>query len=1408
MRRLVTYLFLIITLPTVLFSQAKTVGNTGADYSTLKAAFDAINAGTLTGSITLHIIDNTTETATATLNASGSGSANYTSVNIYPTVTGKTITGNLAAPLISLNGADNVIIDGRLNASGSSVDLTITNTSTSSTSGTSTIRFINDATNNTIKFCLLKGSSVSASGGGIIFFSSSSSGTVGNDGNTIDRNNITSDAAGRPVNVIFSSGTSGKANSENTVSNNNIYNFLKHGTASNGINIGSNTTAWTISSNSFYETSSFTPAASVEYCIIRINYGSGSNFNITGNYIGGQAVGCGGSAWTKTGGYNNTFYAIFLNFDASNSVQGNTIANFNWSNSGSASWTGIHVSTGAVNIGTVSGNTIGSSSGTGSISVTGGANGTIVYGINIASTGNVNCQNNIVGSINTSNNSTDASDIYGINKISAAGPTTISNNLIGSTTTANSINAYSASSGNIQKVTGINSSGLGDITISNNIIANLTNGTTNTSGSVTGLNFNGTTSTNAVYGNFIHSLSATGASNTASIQGIRIEAGVTTYYNNIISLGGNTNSLIYGIYETGNVDESYLFFNTVYIGGSPATGSQNSYGIYNDADGNIRDFRNNIFFNARSNNGASGKHYAISLAGTSLTIDYNDYFISGTGGVLGFLGSDQTTLSAWQAATSQDVNSLNTNPAFTSPGSTVATNYKIGVDLPGIDGTGITTDYGSFSRAVTPSMGAWERAINKWKGSISSSWNTAGNWTSGVVPDLDAQLEFDAAPSNHCILDQNRSVSNIINAQSTYRVVTNGFKLTIKGNLDFTNGAQIDASATNSTIEFAGSTAQSIPSGSFYNDRIYNLTINNSNNVVLSGTLYLLNALNATSGRLDATTNSTTFGFAGTSAQTIETNRFLSNTAYNIIIDNSFGVSLNSNFTINNALTINSGKVFNINAPSTLTVSGTITNNAGNTGLVLKSTANGSDGKLINSTSAVPATVDLYLSGGLSSSGARFHYIVPPVTQMVIIPTLPTSDSLGQARTSLGLNSTNFKGDLLNYNEVVAGGEKNKGWQYFDCYHVTTGFTTLYSTMGYNMYLATNGIMTFKGNLNATDHTFSSLSYTNLGWNLIGNPFPCNYDLNGVSELTGSGDNVDNTIYFNRDGGYAYWNVITGGTTGFSDILPPMQGFFVHLTGSATVTLPASSKTVSSALPSRSKGAKSSGEKGVFVKKVKLVLNNGAVPDEAIVCLIENATNDFDRDYDAYKLFGGISTTPFIYSVLNSEKYAINTIPEPGSEPSVVPLVLEIKEAGNYTINTTEFENLEGTYVTLRHGVVETDLSLNTSYSFYSNAGTFTNFQLVFNNSVTSIEKKNTEDIKVWYNDNYFYFNSPGESFYGKANLEVFDLQGKLVFNKRNINVLPKETQQIGINLKNGAYITKFLINNKQIVSKIVVFEK
>jgi hypothetical protein len=781
-----------------------------ASYSTLKGAFDAINAGTHTGAIDIKVAGSTTETATARLYQSGFNStSSYTSVNIYPTLMGLIITGNRGgAPVIDLNGADNVVIDGRVNGAGSA-DMTISNSSTLGTDSTSTIRFINDASTNTVKYCYLKGSQTNwfTSPGGIVLFASST-GTTGNDGNTIEYNKITNTGGYRPVCAVTSLGTSGKENSGNIISQNQFYDLMYLG--SNipvSINIYSNSTQFTISSNSFYETA---PVAfgyeSEADCIFISN--SGTGYTISNNSIGGSASNCSGTLTKTNATKPNTFHGIFLNLTGGGTadVYGNQISGIAWSNTGTGYFYGIRVDAGTVNIGSPTGNIIGSASGTGSLTVSYSATGGKVYGIICASNVVATIRNNTIGSITAANSDPAGNtDFWGIRLYSGG---TISNNTIGNATTANSINVSSTSTGTAQTVYGIKCEGTGTNTISGNTIANLTNGTTNTtagtyglingiytspgintiqnntvrdltianantaadhnasvigivnkstsgaqsvtgntiynlsntyatfSGYVSGLYYAGPTTASTVSKNFIHSITVSSNSN-ASIYGILTLSGSTTYSNNIISLGGNTASALYGIYEYGAVNNNNnLYFNTVYIGGAPTSGANTSNAFCSSLNTNTRNFRNNIMFNARSNAGtATGTHYALyfSATGGTLTCDYNDYYVSGSGGKLGYYGGDITTL---PIVTGQDVHSMNTGPTLTGAGGTSVSNYRPGVTLNGTTIATFTTDYSGFTRPSTPTIGALEQTnplpveltsltASTLKNGVTLNWKTA-----------------------------------------------------------------------------------------------------------------------------------------------------------------------------------------------------------------------------------------------------------------------------------------------------------------------------------------------------------------------------------------------------------------------------------------------------------------------------------------------------------------------------------------------------------------------------------------------------------------------------------------------------------------------------------------------------------
>jgi hypothetical protein len=446
----------------------------------------------------------------------------------------------------------------------------------------------------------------------------------------------------------------------------------------------------------------------------------------------------------------------------------------------------------------------------------------------------------------------------------------------------------------------------------------------------------------------------------------------------------------------------------------------------------------------------------------------------------------------------------------------------------------------------------------------------------------------------------------------------------------------------------------------------------------------------------------------------------------------------------------------------------------------------------------VPATVDLYLSGGDAALGPAFHYFVPPVGSMNI------GTSIAEVSSNLGL--TYFSGDLLSYNEQAAGSNEDAGWQYFDGYNSTIPFSSITSAEGYNIFLTANDTISYKGQLNASAQSYN-LSFTNLGMNLVGNPYPCNLDLNGIPELTGTGDGVDNTIYFNHDGGYAYWNVITGGTTGYSDILPPMQGFFVEATASgSSLTIPVSAKTGAAAQPVRSKGTATDDNP---VKKIKLVLNNGKNSDETIVCLIDKATSGFDSDYDAHKMYTKRSDINYISTELGGLKYAINAVSGSGSSPVIIPVRLDIKTGGSFKINITEFENLDGIKVVLKHGTVEKILNTGSSYTFTSEAGVFTDFELIIGgNNIAPAAKEETqvEQFKAWYSNNYLYISCPGGLSEGRGKLVIYDTQGIMLQNSSQLYIVPGQTLQLPVNLTRGLYITNISYNNQRFASKFIVY--
>ncbi len=201
-------------------SVTATSGASGpTSYTTVKDAFDAINLGTHQGTVTVTVTASTTELATASLNASGTGSASYARVLVKPGSSATpTISGAIAnGPVIKLNGANNVMIDGSNNGSASR-DLSIANTS-ATTPQVVVIGSVGAAAaaNDTLKNCVLVNGSQNSSA--LIVSDAAAPGTAGYFNNIGIINNSVQKAYIGMYFITVASGTNG---SGTYVANNNV----------------------------------------------------------------------------------------------------------------------------------------------------------------------------------------------------------------------------------------------------------------------------------------------------------------------------------------------------------------------------------------------------------------------------------------------------------------------------------------------------------------------------------------------------------------------------------------------------------------------------------------------------------------------------------------------------------------------------------------------------------------------------------------------------------------------------------------------------------------------------------------------------------------------------------------------------------------------------------------------------------------------------------------------------------------------------------------------------------------------------------------------------------------------------------------------------------------------------------
>ncbi|RLD55818.1 MAG: hypothetical protein DRJ05_12340 [Bacteroidetes bacterium] len=464
---------------------------------------------------------------------------------------------------------------------------------------------------------------------------------------------------------------------------------------------------------------------------------------------------------------------------------------------------------------------------------------------------------------------------------------------------------------------------------------------------------------------------------------------------------------------------------------------------------------------------------------------------------------------------------------------------------------------------------------------------------------------------------------------------------------------------------------------------------------------------------------------------------------------------------LNNAITIdNSGTI----EEATINPSGSVTINAGNLvtvggNFLIRSDASGS-GSFINNGSFTYATgtVERYYTGN------EWHLISAPISDAV---------------------SGMFTGLYLQYHDESDN-------MYYD---ITPTNINLAPGQGYALWNNSSSTAEFTGTLNVgTVGTTNNLQRTatggSSGWNLVGNPFCSAIDWDATSGWTKT--NVDNATY--RHVNSATWATYVGGaqTNGGSRYIAMGQGFFVSVTDPGAGGPFPVNATLQGTESVKVHQNTTSFFKDEITNFVRLEVSGNDHTDETVIRFLEEASESFDGNWDAHKIFGYVDEVGQIYSNQN-QPLSINTMP---FETELVSVGVKAGENSLFTISATGSSDLDFILLEDTETGIITDLKTN-SYTFSYVVGENDDRFIIHFNSLTAIQDSRVSDINIFAFGNEIHIEAP---YTINGQIEVYNITGQLI----SQNMITGKSEIINIS-GIGTYIVKVVGSEAVVTKKITI---
>jgi hypothetical protein len=359
----------------------------------------------------------------------------------------------------------------------------------------------------------------------------------------------------------------------------------------------------------------------------------------------------------------------------------------------------------------------------------------------------------------------------------------------------------------------------------------------------------------------------------------------------------------------------------------------------------------------------------------------------------------------------------------------------------------------------------------------------------------------------------------------------------------------------------------------------------------------------------------------------------------------------------------------------------------------------------------------------------------------------------------------------------------------------------------------------FTGEVNNGDMSITlfnnNRTYTK-GFNLVGNPYPSPIDWNAASGWTKT--NIDDAIYLfaaSTDDQYVgnYTTYINGHSSDglASNIIPAMQGFFVHVTDGppwpVTGTL-GMTNSVRTTHRNRTfiKGGKADES---LVRLTAVYSDNKSKKDYFVIYYDEKADPEFDSQLDALKILNTDLKVPNLYSVsAGGSKQSISAVSFTSEKDFSVPLGVKANKAG-----TIEFsiEDVDGIYKDMRIFILdkltgtEQELGKNNDYKVSLAIGEYLNrFYLNFYSSSTGLpdpQPVSNSDFNIY-------------SYQGNINTEINTISGNkgtlILTNLLGQKVFESEIHETGYfefspGLKDGIYIATYTSGNFRSSKKLLI---